>query len=88
MFKKNVYFFLHWKVKARTGHTEYRENTGEHIFQIKKILFDFLISGETEDFTLKTGVHQESALSPYLFEPVMDEITKGVEKKASGVSCL
>lgn len=33
---------------------------------------------ETEDFTVKVGVYQSSALSPYLFAVIMDELTKGV----------
>lgn len=35
--------------------------------------------GETEDFRVRVGVHQGSALSPYLFSLVMDEITKSVQ---------
>jgi len=31
---------------------------------------------ETEDIMVRVGVHQRSALSPYLFFVVMDKITK------------
>jgi len=32
--------------------------------------------GETEGFRVKVGVHQGSALSPYLFSVVMDVVIK------------
>jgi hypothetical protein len=35
--------------------------------------------GETEDFEVGVGVHQGSALSPYLFSVVMDEVTKEIQ---------
>ena len=33
----------------------------------------------TNDFTIKIGLHQGSALSPYIFALVMDEITKDIQ---------
>ena len=33
--------------------------------------------GDTDDFLIRIGLHQESALSPYLFTLVMDEVTRG-----------
>lgn len=35
-----------------------------------------------EDFTVKVGVHRESALSLYLFSLIMDELTESVQDKA------
>ena len=35
--------------------------------------------GETSDFPIKIGVHQGSALSPYIFALVIDEITKDIQ---------
>ena len=32
--------------------------------------------GDTSDFPIKIGLHQGSALSPYLFALVMDEVTR------------
>lgn len=32
------------------------------------------VCGETENFTVKVGVYQESALSPYLISLVMEEL--------------
>jgi len=37
------------------------------------------ICEETENFRVRVGVHQGSALSSYLFSVVIDEITKGVQ---------
>ena len=31
---------------------------------------------DTDDFPIKIGLHQGSALSPYLFALVMDEVTR------------
>ena len=36
--------------------------------------------GDTEKFTVKVGLHQGSALSPYLFDLVMDVIAKDVKE--------
>ena len=33
--------------------------------------------GDTDDFPIRIGLHQGSALSPYLFALVMDEVTRG-----------
>jgi hypothetical protein len=35
--------------------------------------------GVTDDFPLKIGLHQGSALSPYLFALVMDEVTRDIQ---------
>ena len=32
--------------------------------------------GDTNDFSIRIGLHQGSALSPYLFALVMDEVTR------------
>jgi len=37
------------------------------------------VCGETEDFKVKVDVHQESALSPYLFSVVIDAVTKEIQ---------
>jgi hypothetical protein len=34
--------------------------------------------GDTDDFRINIGLHQGSALSPYLFALVMDEITRDI----------
>ena len=33
--------------------------------------------GDMDDFPIRIGLHQGSALSPYLFALVMDEVTRG-----------
>ena len=38
-------------------------------------------SGNSGSFRVRIGVHQGSALSPYLFKLVLDEILKGVIKE-------
>jgi hypothetical protein len=35
--------------------------------------------GDTNDFLINIGLHQWSALSPYLFALVMDEVTKDIQ---------
>jgi hypothetical protein len=34
---------------------------------------------DTSDFLIKIGLHQKSALSPYLFALVMDEVTRDIQ---------
>ena len=33
---------------------------------------------DTDDFPIRIGLHQRSALSPYLFALMMDEVTRGI----------
>jgi hypothetical protein len=35
--------------------------------------------GDTNDFPINIGLHQRSALSPYLFALVMDEVTRDIQ---------
>jgi hypothetical protein len=35
--------------------------------------------GDTDDFPIRIGLHQGSALSPYLFDLVMDEVTRDIQ---------
>ena len=37
------------------------------------------VIGDTEEFPIDIGLHQGSALSPFLFTTVMDEITRGIQ---------
>jgi len=37
--------------------------------------------GDTEDFLIDIGLHQGSALSPFLFTIVLDELIKGIQDK-------
>ena len=35
--------------------------------------------GDTDDFPIRIGLHQGSALSPYLFALVMDEVIRDIQ---------
>ena len=35
--------------------------------------------GDTDDFPIRIRLHQRSALSPYLFALVMDEVTRDIQ---------
>ena len=35
--------------------------------------------GDTDDFSIRIGLHQRSALSHYLFALVMDEVTRDIK---------
>ena len=35
--------------------------------------------GLTSDFSITIGLHQESALSPFLFAIVIDELTRAIQ---------
>jgi hypothetical protein len=37
------------------------------------------IDGDTNDFLINIGLHYGSALSPYLFALVMDEVTRDIQ---------
>ena len=37
-------------------------------------------SGDTDDFPIRTSLHQGSALSPYLFALMMDEVTRDIQE--------
>jgi hypothetical protein len=41
-------------------------------------------NGDTNDFSINIGLHQGSALSPYLFALVMDEVTRDIQ---GGIPC-
>ena len=44
------------------------------------IIFNVLTSdGDTDDFPIRIGLHQGSALSPYLFALVMDKVTRDIQ---------
>jgi hypothetical protein len=36
--------------------------------------------GDTDDFPIKIGLHQRSALSPYLFHLVMNDVTTDIQR--------
>jgi hypothetical protein len=55
----------------------------KYITLIKDIYHNIVISvrtsdGDTNDFPINIGLHQGSALSPYLFTLVMNEVTRDI----------
>jgi hypothetical protein len=44
--------------------------------------------GDTSDLPIKIGLHQGSALNPYLFALVMDEVTRDIQGDILGVCSL
>jgi hypothetical protein len=56
----------------------------KYITLIRDIYDNVVISvrtsdGGTDDFSIKIGLHQGSALSPYLFDLVMDEVSRDIQ---------
>jgi hypothetical protein len=56
----------------------------KYIILIKDMYDNVVISvrtsdGDTDDFLIKIGMHQGSALSPYCFAFVMDEVTRDIQ---------
>ena len=47
-----------------------------------------LCDGNTTDFPINIGLHQGSALNPYLFALVMDEVTSDIQGEIHGVCSL
>lgn len=43
---------------------------------------------ETEDFSVRVRIYKDSALSTYLFNLVIDEITNDFQRKYHCASCL
>ena len=46
------------------------------------------VIGETNSFSITAGLHQGSALSPYLFALVMDELTRHMQDEDHGACFL
>jgi hypothetical protein len=42
-------------------------------------------NGDTKDFSINIGLHQGSALSPYLFALVMDKVVRDIQ---GGIPCM
>ena len=52
---------------------------GPELFFLHCFCFLFVMYGNTDYFPIKIGLHQGSALSPYLFALVMDEVTRNIQ---------
>ena len=46
------------------------------------------VVGETNNFSITVGLHQRSALSPYLFALVMDKLTRHMQKTRYPGACF
>jgi hypothetical protein len=51
----------------------------KYITLIKDMYDNVVTSARTNDFPINIGLHQGSALSPYLFALVMDEVTRDIQ---------
>src|SRR6266540_1175611 len=63
---------------------EKHKATTKYITLIKDMYHDVMTcvrtcDGDTDNFPIKIGLHQGSALSPYLFILVMDEVTRDIQ---------
>ncbi len=38
------------------------------------------VGGDTRDFSISVGLHQGSAINPYIFTLVLDELTKHIQE--------
>jgi hypothetical protein len=61
-----------------------RKVSSKYITLIKDMYDNVVISvwtsdGDTNDFIINIGLHQGSALSPYLFALVMDEVIRDIQ---------
>jgi hypothetical protein len=62
--------------------------SSKYITLIKDMYDNIVISvrtsdGDTNDFPINIGLHQGSALSPYLFALVMDDVTRDIQGSIS-----
>ena len=67
--------------------------TGTYIDLVKDMYGRVMTSVRTVDedtdlFAVEVGLHQESALSPFLFASVIDELTKRYKGRFHGTCCL
>ena len=46
------------------------------------------VLGDTVDFPIDIGLHQRSALSPFLFTTVMDELTRDIQDEIPWCMCI
>ncbi|KAL1457439.1 hypothetical protein WDU94_007671 [Cyamophila willieti] len=69
-------------------HCHQRYGTPEKYVRIVKDMYDRAVTkirssvGVTEEIPVQVGLHQGSALSPYLFDLIMDILTEDVRKRA------
>ena len=70
---------LLWEVLRKKGVAEQYVEVVRNMYRNCKTCMK-MASGMSNSFSVQIGVHQGSALSPYLFSLVLDEILKGAIK--------
>ena len=68
------FFGKYWKRKECVAYIEVIKDMYDRVVTSIKTT-----GGETNEFPITIGLHQGSALSPYLFALVMDEITRHIQ---------
>ena len=69
-----------WRCMREKGVPEKYVQLVQDIYQDIKTCVRSSI-GNTDDFTVKVGLHQGSALSPYLFDLIIDVLTREVKEE-------
>jgi hypothetical protein len=71
---KNIMWWVLQKHKVSTKYITLIKNMYDNIVTSVRTS-----DGDTNDFLINIGLHQGSALSPYLFGLVMDEVTRDIQ---------
>lgn len=72
---------LKWALMKKGLHKAY-VNIIEDMYEVSNTRVKSLVA-ETEDFRVRVGMHQGSALSPNLFSLIIDEIIKSIQDEVS-----
>ena len=71
-----------WYCMRKSGIVEKYVQLVQDMYEERKTVVRYGV-GTTESFKVKVGLHQESALRPFLFAVIMDRITDEVSRELS-----